>query len=100
MAAKPPSHWTTADEARATEEIDLLSGVFCRLEATVFGSEWDTPDMTAVRIAVTGADGNEASRVVRFRADDEQSVRVLVERLEAALEDAECDEPGSRRSRV
>ena len=85
MIAKPPAYWTATDEARAGDEIDLLGGTFCRLEATAFGNGWDAPDLTAVRIALTAADGNDAARVVRFRAEDEPSLRVLVERLEAAL---------------
>ncbi|MCC7368834.1 MAG: hypothetical protein IT306_10450 [Chloroflexi bacterium] len=85
VIAKPPAYWTAADEVRAGDEIDLLGGTFCRLEATAFGNGWDAPDVTAVRIAVTVADGNEAARVVRFRAEDEPSLGVLVERLEAAL---------------
>ena len=85
VIAKPPSYWVAADEARAGDEIDRLGGTFCRLEATAFGNGRDAPDLTAVRIAVTAADGNEAARVVRFHAGDEASLRVLIERLEAVL---------------
>jgi hypothetical protein len=92
VIAKPPSYWTASDEARATDEIDRLGGLFCRLEATAFGNGWDAPDLTALRIAVTGADGNEAARVVRFRSNDEPSLRRLVDRLEAALRHADRGE--------
>jgi len=89
VVAKPPAYWTTGDEARAGDEIDMLAATFCRLEATAFGNGWDTPDLTAVRIVLTAADGKEAARVIHFRAEDEPALRVLVERLEAALGDAE-----------
>jgi len=90
--AKPPAYWTAADDMRAGDEIDLLGGAFCRLEATAFGNGSGVPDLTAVRIAVTAADGNEAARVVRFGANDERAVDILVERLEAALGDTERSE--------
>jgi len=85
VIAKPPSYWTAMDDIRAGDEIDLLGGMFCRLEITAFGDGSGVPDLTAVRIAVTAADGNEAARVVRFGANDERAVDIIVERLEAAL---------------
>ena len=62
---------------------------FCRVETTAFGNGSSTPDLMAVRIAVTAADGNEAARVVRIGANDEEAVDTLVERLEAALGDTD-----------
>ena len=64
-------------------------GAFCRVETTAFGNGSSTPDLMAVRIAVTAADGNEAARVVRIGANDEEAVDTLVERLEAALGDTD-----------
>lgn len=85
VMSKPPSHWNTTDYRRAWDEIELLAGAFCRMETTAFSNGSSVPDLTAVRIAVTAADGNEAARVVRLGANDEEAVDTLVERLEAAL---------------
>jgi hypothetical protein len=79
----------TGDESRAGDEIDLLSGTFVRVEATAFGRNGHTPDLTAFLIALTPSDGHEASRVVRTRPEDEPSVRALAERLEEALRGTE-----------
>lgn len=84
VIAKPPAYWTATDEARAENEIDLLGGMFCRLEVATFGNGEESPDLTAVRIILTGVDG-EAARVVRFRAVDESELKALVEQLEATL---------------
>jgi hypothetical protein len=92
VIAKPPAYWTATDDVRAGDEIDLLGGAFCRVETTAFGNGLGVPDLTAVRIAVTAADGNEAARVVRYSPGDERAVDILVERLEAALGDTERSE--------
>jgi hypothetical protein len=89
VMSKPPSHWNATDYRRAWDEIELLSGAFCRLETTAFRNGSSAPDLTAVRIAVTAADGNETARVVRLGANDEEAVDTLVERLEAALGEAD-----------
>jgi hypothetical protein len=89
IMSKPPASWTAADNSRSWSEIDELTGAFCRLEATAFSEGSCTPDLGAVRIAVMAADGNEASRVIRMAARDEQAVGLLVERLEAALGDTD-----------
>ena len=86
---KPPSHWTATDYVRAWAEIEQLTGAFCRVEITAFANSSSTPDLKAVRIAVTAADGNEAARVVRLGANDEEAVGLLVQRLEAALGDTD-----------
>ena len=85
VMSKPPSHWNPTDDRRVWDEIELLAGAFCRLETTAFSNGSSVPDVTAVRIAVTAADGNEAARVVRLGANDEEAVGILVERIEAAL---------------
>lgn len=92
VMSKPPFHWNEADYRRAWDEIELLAGAFCRLETTAFSDGSSAPDLTAMRIAVTSADGNEAARVVRLGANDEEAVDALVERLEAALGDTDRGE--------
>ncbi len=89
IMSKPPSHWTDTDYRRAWGEIELLTGAFCRVETTAFANGSSTPDLQAVRIAVTAADGNEAARVVRLSANDEAAVSLLVKRLEVALGDTD-----------
>lgn len=89
VMSKPPSHWTATDYGRAWGEIEQLAGAFCRVETTAFGNGSSTPDLEAVRIAVTAADGKEASRVVRLGATDEEAVGLLVQRLEVALGDTD-----------
>ena len=89
VMSKPPSHWTYTDYGRAWGEIEQLTGAFCRVETTAFGNGSSTPDLKAVRIAVTAADGNEEARVVRWGANDEEAVGLLVQRLQAALGDTD-----------
>ena len=89
VMSKPPSHWTATDYGRVWGEIEQLAGAFCRVETTAFGHGSSTPDLKAVRIAVTAADGKEASRVVRLGANDEEAVGLLVQRLEVALGDTD-----------
>ncbi|MGR6913610.1 hypothetical protein ACU635_05095 [[Actinomadura] parvosata] len=89
VMSKPPAHWTPTDYGRAWGEIELLAGAFCRVETTAFGNGSSIPDLKAVRIAVTAADGNELARVVRLGANDEEAVGLLVKRLEAALGDTD-----------
>ena len=69
------------------------------METTAFGNGSSTPDLKAVRIAVTAADGNEEARVVRLGANDEEAVGLLVQRLETALGDTDRRERPSRRHR-
>ncbi len=89
VISKPPSHWADTDYGRAWGEIEQLTGAFCRVETTAFGNGSSTPDLKAVRIAVTAADGNEEARVVRLGANDEEAVGLLVQRLETALGDTD-----------
>lgn len=87
VISKPPARWTGLDETRATDEIDLLAAAFCRVEATAFVGTDDEPNVAAVRLAITQADGTEGAVVVRTRAEDEPLVDALVARLEGVLAD-------------
>ena len=85
LMSNPPVRWTTADEERALNELGVLSARFCRVEATAFDGMSDDPQMTAVRIGLTGGDGSEAARIVRFSPQDESSVRALAGKVEQVL---------------
>ena len=89
VMAKPPSRWTLADESNAIDEIERLIGLFLRTEATAFGSCQMSPDLTAVRIAVTSADGSEKIHIARVQRTDEALVQTLSEQLEAVLSTSE-----------
>ena len=89
VVSKPPSQWTVMDQDKAMDEIDLLTDAFNRTEATAFGKDMQFPDLTALRIAVTAADGHEAAHIVRVLSEDETSVQKLSEQLRAALNGTE-----------
>ncbi len=88
IVSKPPSRWTVTDRARAMDEIDLLVDTFNRTEATAFGRGVDIPDLNALRITLTTADGNETAQIVRVLSEDEGSVQELAEQLRATLNDS------------
>lgn len=83
--AKPPAQWTTADENGAIGQIDVLTAMFCRLEAIVFGSHDGDPGLNAFRLGLMRSDGIEVAKVVRVREEDEVSVRKLSKRVERVL---------------
>ena len=87
--SKPPSKWTMTDSSRAMDEIDLLTQAFNRTEATAFGRGGEFPDLKAVRIALTTADGNETAQVVRVLSEDEAPVKSLAHELRATLQQSE-----------
>lgn len=88
VISKPPARWTVADEARAIDEIDLLTATFCRVEATAFTGAGDEPNIEAVRLVLTQGDGTEEALVVRTRVEDEPRLQTLVVQLERALADS------------
>ena len=85
VVSKPPAQWTAADEVRAMYEIELLSAIFCRVEATVFRSGDNEPYVHAVRLGLTNSDGSEVAKVVRVRDEDENAVQELVAKVEQVL---------------
>ena len=88
VAAKPPTQWTTADENGAMNQMDILTSMFCRLEATVFDGEDNDPHVNAFRLGLTRGDGIEVAKVVRVREEDEANVRRLAAGVEQALTEA------------
>ena len=65
VVSKPPARWSTADEAKAMNEIDLLAARFCRFEATVFEGDSSESHVSAFRLGLTNGDGTEVAKVVR-----------------------------------
>ena len=89
VVSKPPARWIVTDKARAMDEIELLVAIFHHTEAAAFGHGIAILDLTAVRIALTSADGRETAHVVRVSSEDEASVQKLSEQLEVALNGSE-----------
>ena len=89
LVSKPPSRWTVADKSMGMQEIDLLVDTFNRTEATAFGKGGELPDISALRIAVTSADGNEAAHIIRVPSEYEDSVQKLSEQLKGTLDSTE-----------
>lgn len=88
VAAKPPAQWTTADENGAMNQIDVLTAMFCRLEAIIFDGNGSDPHVNAFRLGLTRSDGVEVARVVRIREEDEIRVQRLATGVEGVLAEA------------
>ena len=88
VASKPPAQWTTSDENGAMNQLDILTAMFCRLEATVFDGEHNDPYVNAFRLGLTRSDGVEVAKVVRVRQEDEANVRQLAAGVEEVLTEA------------
>lgn len=90
VVSKPPSRWSTADWDSWRAEIDGLGRTFLAVEAAAFSSGPE-PSASAVRIAMTKADGSELARVIDL-VDNEVWVPTI-NQLEKLL-------PGSKDARV
>ena len=88
VASKPPAQWTAADEYRALNELDILTGVYCRVEATIFDGDDSELHINAIRLGVTRGDGSEFAKIVRFRSEDEVAVRELAVAVQSVLAEA------------
>lgn len=88
VAAKPPAQWTTADENGAMNQLDILTAMFCRLEAIIFDSNSSDPHANAFRLGLTRSDGIEVAKVVRVREEDEVRVRRLATGVERVVAEA------------
>ncbi|MCI0575501.1 MAG: hypothetical protein L0331_04765 [Chloroflexi bacterium] len=88
VISRPSARWTVTEETRAMDEIDVLTAMFCRVEATAFTGAEDEPDVMAMRLVLTLGDGMEEALVVRTRVEDEPRLQTLAAKLEAALIDS------------
>ena len=66
-------------------QLDILTAMFCRLEATAFDGEYNEPHVKAFRVGLTRGDGVEVARVIRVREEDEANVRQLTAEVEELL---------------
>ena len=85
VVSKPPAQWTAAAEARAIYDIEVLSAIFRRVEATAFASGEYEPHANAVRLGLINDDRSEVAKVVRIREEDEAAVGELAAKLEQVL---------------
>jgi hypothetical protein len=82
VISKPPSRWIPGDEAKASDELDILVATFHRVEAITFVAD---ESANAVRVGLTSRDGVEVARVVHTRAQDESAVQSAVVSISKSL---------------
>jgi hypothetical protein len=81
LALKPPSKWHDAEEDAFNSALAEVGGKFHRIESVVF-SRGRRKDDTAIRLAVTRANGTEHEEVVHFGAEEEAGLRKLQRQFE------------------
>lgn len=81
LALKPPSKWHDAEEDGFNTALSEASARFHRVESVVFSKGRQKND-TAIRLAVTRANGIEHEEVVHFGADEEARLRKLERQFE------------------
>jgi hypothetical protein len=88
IISRPPARWTTVDETRALDDLDVLTATFRRVEAIAFDGNANMPDVSAMRVMLTHGDGSEEAVLVRIRSEDERQLQALVAKLQAVLADS------------
>lgn len=114
VTSKPPNRWNASDEGRCAEELVALGELFGRVEAAAFDKKHIQSDKTAVRVALTRADGMDLSHIVHADPLDpahatqlasmaellprgrEMRVQFLMQLLWRELEDPEAAKPVSK----
>ena len=81
LALKPPSKWHDAEEDAFNSALAEVEGKFHRIENVVFSRGRRKGD-TAIRLAVTRANGTEHEEVVHFGAEEEAGLRKLQRQFE------------------
>jgi hypothetical protein len=84
LALKPPSKWHDAEEDAFNSALEDIAVRFHRVESIVF-SHGRRKNDTAIRLAVTRANGVEHEEVVHFAAHEEERLRKLQRGFEALL---------------
>ncbi len=69
--ARPPTSWTSADEARFAEEVGSLAELFHKVEAAAFRDGKSPPAVNAIRINLTRGDGEDLVRIVEPRPEND-----------------------------
>ena len=81
LALKPPSKWHDAEENAFNSALGEAAARFHRVESIVFSQGRGKND-TAIRLAVTRANGIEHEEVVHFGPDEEERLRKLQREFE------------------
>lgn len=84
VCAKPPSKWNDLDEIKFHQELPLLCEQFQHVESIVFKVQKSNREGTAMRIAITRADGVEISKVL-YVSKSEEPLALRLERQVNAL---------------
>ena len=81
ICSKPPSKWLDNDEELFNQELQQIASRFRRVESVLFKNGKSGSNGTAVRLAITKADGSELDKVVHIVKDEESEV----DRIEADI---------------
>ena len=82
LALRPPSRWRDDDEDTFQRELEALCGRFKRAESAAFSKISGAPATTALRVAVTQADGTEREEVIHVDPAEE----LVLQQLQAQIE--------------
>jgi hypothetical protein len=85
VMAKPPTRWSSRDEAKARDEIEVLAATFQRVEAIAFDRTRHDNVEHGLRLGITRADGREVARVVHLDSHDASVMSDLVREIESML---------------
>jgi len=86
VARKPAERWADNDEQEFHQRLSFLARRFSQVEAVHFPGESDGD--SAIRIAITSADGAQSERIFRSRADDAAAIAEAEAVLAPVLERA------------
>jgi len=85
LGLKPPSRWHDLEEDLFNSELAHVAARFHRVESIVFSGHRGGANASAVRLAVTLANGIEHEQVIHFTAEEGQLMDDLQERFAALL---------------
>ena len=85
LGLKPPSRWHDPEEDLFSSELAHVAARFHRVESIVFSGHRGGANASAVRLAVTLANGIEHEQVIHFTAEEGQLMNDLQERFAALL---------------
>ena len=85
LALKPPARWHDAEEDLFNTELTHVAALFHRVESIVFNGHKGTKNASAIRLAVTLANGVEHQQVIHFNADEEHLMNGLQGRFAELL---------------
>lgn len=88
VLSKPPAKWAGADEARCSDELSVLASAFLRLESlalVMHDADGAEERGRSVRVGVTGSNGSELERIIRFPEAEMPLIDEAVRRLSTML---------------